>query len=388
MRFALLNHEPIRRRKPNVVFCKLVRVSNSSKLKVAVVGASGYTGAELARLLAGHPHAELKIATASGERAGQKLSDLFPALRGVCDIECRQYSADEIASECDFAFIALGHGRALDIVPELAERGLKLCDLGADFRLRDKTEYKEWYGLDHTASTLLDSAVYGLPEFERERIKSAQITANPGCYVTTSILALAPFVAAGAIAPRSIIIDAASGTSGAGRSSFSLGFHHAEVHDNYKAYGVASHRHTPEIEQGLTEIANAFGSLNESVRLTFTPHLLPISRGILATCYAEPAGRLAEELSVEAALALLQERYQDEPFVRVLPKGELPNIKNVAGSNFCDIGVAVDLRTRRLIVISALDNLVKGASGQAVQNMNLMCGFEESAGLQSAALFP
>jgi N-acetyl-gamma-glutamyl-phosphate reductase len=363
-------------------------VTSTSQIKVAVVGASGYTGVELARLLAHHPHAVLKIATASGERAGQNLSDLFPSLRNVCDVVCEEYSADTIARECDFAFIALGHGKALDIAPQLLERGLKVCDLGADFRLRDTAQYQQWYKLEHTASTLLEQAVYGLPEYQREKIRGAQLVANPGCYVTTGVLALAPFVAANAIKPHSIIIDAASGTSGAGRSSFSLDFHFAEVHDNYKAYGVASHRHTPEIEQGLNDAASASGNHDLQARVTFTPHLLPIARGILATCYAAPFGSLSENLTVEHAHEILQARYAEEPFVRVLAPGQLPNIKNTVGSNFCDIGVAVDARTERLIVISALDNLVKGASGQAIQNMNLMCGFDETAGLQNAALFP
>ncbi len=362
--------------------------SPSPKLKVAVVGASGYTGAELARILALHPRAELTIATASGERAGQKLSELFPSLRGICDVVCREYSADEIARECDFAFIALGHGKALEIAPELLERGLKVCDLGADFRLRNTADYKQWYKLEHTASDWLQKAIYGLPEFQREKIQSAQLVANPGCYVTTGVLALAPFIAADAIKPHSIIIDAASGTSGAGRSSFSLDFHYAEVHDNYKAYGVAGHRHTPEIEQGLNDAAQVGGDRDLQARVTFTPHLLPIARGILATSYAAPFGELAKNLTAEYAHEILRARYESEPFVRVLPVGSLPNIKNIAGSNFCDIGVAVDARTERLIVISALDNLVKGASGQAVQNMNIMCGFEETDGLKSAALFP
>jgi N-acetyl-gamma-glutamyl-phosphate reductase len=363
-------------------------VTSPSKLKVAVIGASGYTGAELARLLANHPRAALTIATASGERAGQKLSDLFPSLRDICDVTCEEYSAEKIARECDFAFIALGHGKALDIAPELVERGVKVCDLGADFRLRDPAQYKQWYKLDHTASTLLAQAVYGLPEFQREKIKGAQLVANPGCYVTGGVLALAPFVATDTIKPHSIIIDAASGTSGAGRSSFSLDFHFAEVHDNYKAYSVAGHRHTPEIEQGLTDVAVDPTDPDRQARVTFTPHLLPIARGILSTCYAAPFGELAKEHTTEKAHAILSECYADEPFVRVLPPGQLPNIKNVVGSNFCDIGVAVDSRTERLIVISALDNLVKGASGQAIQNMNLMCGFDETDGLQSAALFP
>lgn len=357
-------------------------------LRVGIIGASGYTGAELARLLSGHPHVELTAATASGERAGQKLSGLFPSLRGVCDLVCAEYSVERIAGECDFVFIALGHGKALEIAPELAEAGMKVCDLGADFRLRDTAQYQQWYKLEHSASTLLARAVYGLPEIHREKIKGAQLVANPGCYVTSAVLALAPFVATDTIKPHSIIVDAASGVSGAGRSSFSVDFHFPELHDNFKAYGVAGHRHTPEIEQALTEVSVNPNDPDRQARVCFTPHLLPLARGLMSTCYAAPFGELSREHTTEKAHAILQAYYKEELFVRVLPLGEMPQVKNVAGSNFCDIGVAVDARTERVIVISALDNLLKGASGQAVQNMNLMCGFDERDGLQGAALFP
>ena len=366
----------------------MTQATEIEKLRVAVIGASGYGGAELARLLANHPHAEITVATASGERAGAKLSELFPSLRGICDIVCEAFDADQIAERADFVFIALGHGKALDFVPQLMERGLKVCDLGADFRLRDVDEYAQWYKLPHTAPRVLEQAVYGLPELHREKIRNAQIVANPGCYVTAASLALMPFMRADAIKPHSIIVDAASGTSGAGRSSFSLDFHYSEMHDNYKAYGVAGHRHTPEIEQTLTDASVDPYDKDRQARVCFTPHLLPISRGILATCYAAPSGTLAQNSTTENAHAILSSFYANEPFVRVLDVGQMPQIKNIAGSNFCDIGVAVDARTQRLIVISALDNLVKGASGQAVQNMNLMSGFDETSGLMLAPLFP
>lgn len=362
--------------------------SHLSKIRIGIIGASGYTGAELARLLSTHAHAEVTLATASGERAGQKLSDLFPSLRGVCDVVCEEYWLDAIKEKCDFVFIALSHGKAMEIVPALLEAGLKVCDLGADFRLRDAAQYKEWYKLEHSASALLTQSVYGLPELHREKIKGAQLVANPGCYVTSAVLALAPFIAADAIKPHSIIIDSASGTSGAGRSSFSIDFHFAELHDNFKAYGVANHRHTPEIEQGLTDAAINPNDPDRQARVLFTPHLLPIARGILSTCYAAPFGELARNHTTEKAHEILSARYENEPFVRVLPIGQFPQIKNIVGSNFCDIGVAVDARTERVIVIATLDNLVKGASGQAIQNMNLMCGLEETDGLKSAALFP
>jgi len=356
-------------------------LKSSYPLRVAVIGATGYTGAELARLLALHPNAKLTIATASGERAGVPLSTLFPSLRGVTDVVCEELSLDRIGNDCDFAFIALPHGKALDLVPQLLERGVRVCDLGADFRLRDTALYEEWYKLQHTALETLREAVYGLPEWNREQITTARLVANPGCYPTSAILALSPFVAAGVLAPGTIIADAASGTSGGGRSSFGVGFHHPEVSDDYKTYNVASHRHTPEIEQGLNDVAPV-GS--DPIHLTFTAHLLPIARGILSTCYAG----LKESLTTEAAHEILVEKYRSEPFVRVAPLGEMPQIKHVAGSNFCDIGVKVDSRTNRLIVVAAEDNLLKGASGQAIQNMNLICGYEETAGLLSAPVFP
>jgi N-acetyl-gamma-glutamyl-phosphate reductase len=349
-----------------------------STLPVAVIGASSYTGAELARILALHPHAELRVATASGERAGVPLSQLFPHLRGVCDLETTELNIETLARECDFVFIALPHGKAIEVVPALLQAGLKVCDLGADFRLRDAAEYSVWYKLEHTAPELLQTAVYGLPEWNRAEIKDAQLVANPGCYPTSAILPLAALLAADVIEPHSIIVDTASGTSGAGRSSFGLGMHFPELSNDFKAYNVGKHRHRPEIEQGLRD----FGG--RDARITFTAHLLPIVRGILSTCYAD----LKAQLTTDKVLGVLRAKYDDEPFVRVLPSGELPQIKYIAGSNFCDIGVAVDERTNRVIVIAAEDNLVKGASGQAVQNMNLMCGFPETAGLEGAPLFP
>ncbi|MDF2440741.1 MAG: N-acetyl-gamma-glutamyl-phosphate reductase, partial [Abditibacteriota bacterium] len=252
---------------------------SQSPLPIALIGASGYTGAELARLLANHPHAEIVVATASGERAGQPLSDIFPSLRGVCDVRCEELNLDAIAERCRFAFIALGHGKAMEIAPQLLQRGLKVCDLGADFRLRDAAQYEQWYKLKHTCADVLSQAVYGLPEWNREKIKSAHLVANPGCYPTSAILALAPFVEARLIEETNIVVDSASGVSGAGRSSFGIDYHFPEMHDNFRAYGVAGHRHTPEIEQALGDAGNG----NWSARITFTPHLLPIARGILST---------------------------------------------------------------------------------------------------------
>jgi N-acetyl-gamma-glutamyl-phosphate reductase len=350
-------------------------------LRVALVGASGYTGAELARLLAGHPQARVACATASGERVGLALSEMFPSLRGVCDILLEAFDPDAIAAKADVAFIALGHGKAMDIAPLLLERGLKVIDLGADFRLRDGAVFEKWYKHAPAPAQVLAQAVYGLPEWNREAIKGARLIANPGCYPTSAILALAPFVQAGLVDARDLVVDSASGVSGAGRSSFSVDYHFPELEGDFKAYGVGTHRHTPEIEQGLRD---ASGLGEDEVRVTFTPHLLPVSRGILSTCYANLKGAM----STAQALQVLAERYADEPFVRVLPEGSLPTIKGANGSNFCDIGAVVSAHTQKLIVVAAEDNLVKGASGQAIQNMNLMHGFDEREGLRSAALFP
>jgi len=356
----------------------------SEKISVALIGASGYTGSELARLLANHSGAVLTVATASGERVGQKLSDLFPSLRGVCDLVLQEINLDQIADTCDVAVIALGHGKALEIAPQLLKRGVRVIDLGADYRLRDADVYTEWYHLQHSAPELLREVVYGLPEWNRENIKTAKLVANPGCYPTSAILALAPFIAAGAIKAHSIIVDSASGVSGAGRASFGVGTHFPEYVGDFKAYNVGGHRHTPEIEQMLNDVSPNPDDPEVRALITFTAHLLPVARGILSTCYAAPMS----EMTTEAAHQILCERYADEPFVRVLPLGDYPQIKHANGSNFCDVGTKVDARTGRLIVISAEDNLLKGASGQALQNLNIMFGLPETMGLQSAAVFP
>lgn len=349
--------------------------------QVGIIGATSYTGVELARLLAGHPGARLTLVTATGERAGQPLASLFPSLRGLCDLICEPPEVEAIAARCDLVFLALPHGRALEMVPALLERGVKVCDLGADFRLRDPAAYETWYKLPHTAVPTLGEAVYGLPEWQRTAICGARLVANPGCYPTSAILPLAPLLTAGLIVPDSIIVDSASGTSGAGRSSFGLGMHHPEITGDFKAYNIGTHRHTPEIEQGLQD---ALPPGTAMPPISFTTHLLPITRGILTTSYATLTGTV----TTGAVLECLHQRYDDEPFVRLCPEGEFPQVKYVRGSNYCDIGVRVDPRTGRVVVISAIDNLVKGASGQAIQNMNLMLGQEETLGLLAPPLFP
>jgi len=345
-------------------------------MRVGIVGASGYTGVELARLLAGHPDIRLTVAT-SRQYAGKPLAEVFPNLRKRVDLLCENLSAEELVDRADFFFTAVPHKTAMDIVPRLLDAGKKVVDLSADFRIRDAAVYEAWYQ-EHTSPHLLGEAVYGLPELYRAQVRTARLTANPGCYPTSVILAVTPLLRAGLIDPATLIIDSKSGTSGAGRAA-SVGTLFCEVTDGFRPYKVGgAHRHIPEIEQELSLAAGT------PVTVSFTPHLLPISRGILSTIYATltEAGRTAD------LQALYEQTYGNEPFVRVLPAGTVPATQHVRGSNCCDLSSARDARTGRLIVMSAIDNIVKGASGQAVQNMNLMCGFPETAGLLGAPFFP
>lgn len=343
--------------------------------KVAIIGASGYTGVELARILCNHPHITLTAVT-SRQYEGQSLGRVFPNLNKKIDLICENLSPEQLCSRADFFFTAVPHKTAMDIVPKLLTENKKVVDLSADFRIRNVSIYEKWYQ-KHTAPQMLREAVYGLPELYREAIKTGRLIANPGCYPTSIILGLAPLLKAGVIDPQSIIADSKSGTSGAGRSA-QVGTLFCEVADGFRAYKVAEHRHTPEIEQEI----NRLGGCN--VNISFTPHLLPISRGILSTVYAQ----LTDKIETAEIAHLYNEMYEDEYFVRVLPEDSFPATQYVRGSNYCDIGFKIDPRTGRIIVMSALDNIVKGAAGQAVQNMNLMCGFPEMAGLESAPFFP
>jgi len=345
-------------------------------VKVSIIGATGYTGAELVRILSRHPQAEL-VALTTQSYAGKKFWEVYPHLYGYNQLTCEEMNLPEIMESSDVVFVALPHGHAMPAAREAARRGRKLIDLGADFRLKDFRTYEQWYRVEHTARELLAGAVYGLPEVNRREIREAWLVANPGCYPTGAILALAPLLKNRLIDTGSIIIDSKSGVSGAGRG-LALGSHFSEVNENFKAYNVAVHRHTPEIEQELGRIAG------EDVAVTFTPHLLPVTRGILSTVYAKLAAPAGEEEIREVYL----DYYRGEPFVRVLPAGMLPQIKWVAGTNHCDIGLTVDRRTGRVVVLSAIDNLVKGASGQDVQNMNIICGLPEDTGLAGPGLYP
>lgn len=344
-------------------------------LKVAIVGASGYTGVELIRLLSNHPEIEITAVT-SEQSAGKSIAEVFPSLSGVFEKSLEHISIETIAQKADLLFTALPHQKAMDYVPGFLEHGKKVIDLSADFRIRDAATYGAWYE-EHKAPELLKEAVYGLPELHRTEIKNARLVANPGCYPTSAILALAPLLKNGLIEASSLVIDSKSGVSGAGRSA-TQDTHFTEVNEGFKAYKVAEHRHTPEIEQELSILAGS------QITVSFTPHLLPVNRGILSTIYASVNG----EASEESILSIYDKFYAEERFVRVYPKGSFPNINNVKGSNFCDIGIKLDKRTNRVVIISAIDNLTKGAAGQAVQNMNIMYGFPEDTALKALPLFP
>jgi N-acetyl-gamma-glutamyl-phosphate reductase len=342
------------------------------KQKVAIVGASGYSGEELVRLLARHPHAEL-VALTSRQFVGQTLGKVYARFSGTPagDVEFIDSNAQEIAAtEADVAFLALPHGLARDFAGPLLEAGLRVIDLSADFRIKDAAVYAEYYGETHSAPDLLRESVYGMPELYREQIRSARLVASPGCYPTSVILPLVPLLRRGLLDPASITVVSLSGVSGAGRT-VKPEFLFAECNESVRAYGIPKHRHLAEIEQELSSAAG------QPVIINFTPHLIPITRGISTTIYATPASAAAGD-EIGAALA---EAYQEEPFVRVLADGQLPDTKHVTFTNFCDIAHRLDPRTGRCVLLSAEDNLVKGASGQAIQSLNLMCGWEETAGL-------
>jgi len=344
-------------------------------MKVGIVGASGYTGEELARILSRHPGVELTVAT-SRQFAGKKIGEVFPNLRNLVNITLENIELDELVGRADLFFTAVPHQTAMEIVPRLLIAGKKVIDLSADFRITEAAVYEEWYQT-HSAPEFLERAVYGLPEINREKIVKTDLVANPGCYPTSIILGLAPLIKGGLIDADTIIADSKSGTSGAGRAAL-VGTLYCEVADGFKAYKVGEHRHTPEIEQEISRLAD------KQVVISFTPHLVPMSRGILSTVYA----KLNSVVDEEMIAGVYSDFYRDELFVRLCPQGTYPATQYVRGSNFCDIGFKVDPRTGRIVIISAIDNLVKGASGQAVQNMNLICGFDEAEGLGVVPLFP
>lgn len=345
-------------------------------IKAGIIGSTGYAGQELVRLLLGHPQAEI-VWYGSRSYVDQRYADLYRNLFRLVDARCMDDNMKELAKEADVVFTATPQGLCASLVNEEVLNETKIVDLSADFRIKDVKVYEEWYGIEHKSPEWIPEAVYGLCEINRESIRKARLVANPGCYTTCSILTMYPLVKEGLVDPDTIIIDAKSGTSGAGRGA-KLPNLYCEVNESIKAYGVASHRHTPEIEEQLCYAAG------KEIRINFTPHLVPMNRGILATAYANLRPGVTQERVREA----YEQYYGKEYFIRLLDSGVYPETRWVEGSNFVDIGYKVDGRTGRIIAIGAIDNLVKGAAGQAVQNMNLLFGLPETTGLQQAPMFP
>ncbi|MCB9481692.1 MAG: N-acetyl-gamma-glutamyl-phosphate reductase [Desulfobacteraceae bacterium] len=337
-------------------------------IRAGIIGGTGYTGAELVRLLSFHPEAELTYIT-SRQYAGQIFSDIYPALRTIADIEIEEFDLKKAQNRCDVVFTALPHKIPMEIIPGLIENKIKVVDLSADFRFRSIKSYEDYY-CEHKAAEYLEKSVYGLCEVNSHLIRNASLVGNPGCYPTCSLLGIIPFIKHKKVNCDDIIIDAKSGVSGAGRG-LSEGTHFCSVDEGFKAYKVMAHRHRPEIEEKIEEIAD------QKAGVCFTPHLIPAVRGMLATIYM----RTSTDTSESELRNILCDYYKNSRFVRVLGEGEFPNIKNVSGTNFCDIGIKYDNGSKRLIIVSVIDNLVKGASGQAIQNMNLMFGLDEAKGL-------
>lgn len=345
-------------------------------LKTAIIGGSGYTGGELLRLLLSHTEVEITAIT-SEKSVGKPAVQLFPNLKDKTDLVFEKNNPVVISKKADFVFLCLPHCAAMDSAKAYLKNGKKVVDLSADFRLKDYRVYEKWYKERHTAKDLLKKAVYGLPELYRDKIEKAELVANPGCYPTSAILALAPLLKSkwtkGIDLP--IIVDSKSGVSGAGRGA-EVAYLFTETNESVRAYKIGSHRHTPEIEQELSITAK------KKINVSFTPHLIPMNRGILSTIY------IKKPINAEQLLEHYRDFYENEPFVRILNSGSLPDTKNIRGSNICEIGIVEDKRTGMTIIVSAIDNLIKGASGQAIQNMNIMQGFDEGCGLNLLPIFP
>ncbi|MCL5291259.1 MAG: N-acetyl-gamma-glutamyl-phosphate reductase [Actinobacteria bacterium] len=345
-------------------------------IKAGIVGASGFAGAELMRIITGHPEVEIAFVTAN-QHKGTAVSDLYPNLTGVVEKNFTIYDPSLLKS-AEVVFVGLPHGASMQVVPEIAAKGVKVIDLSGDFRFSDAAVYESWYGVEHAARGMLGRAAYGLSEIYADGIKKAAFVSNPGCYATGALLALAPLIKGDMIHSNTIVIDSKSGASGAGRSPKQETLY-CTIDENLSGYKVGGkHQHIPEIEMVLSDLAK------EEIAVTFTPHLVPMGRGILTTAYAT----LSKRLTTVQVIELFSKYYEGKPFVKVLPEEKMPQTKAVAGSNYCHIGLAVDARTNRAVVLSAIDNLVKGASGQAVQNMNLMLGLPEDMGLEMIGLYP
>lgn len=345
-------------------------------LRVAICGGSGYTGGELLRIFSNHPAVTITVVT-SERSAGKSVVDLFPNLHKYSNLIYESLKVGYILDRADLFFMALPHGESQEAVDFLFRQGKKVIDLSADYRLKDAKTYRQWYKVEHKFPKTLRKAVYGLPELYRKQISKAALIANPGCYPTGAILGLYPAIKNKFIDVASIIIDSKSGTSGAGRKS-EITFSYCEVNEGFKAYAVATHRHTPEIEQELSAIAG------KDVKINFAPHLAPFDRGILTTIYS----RITKQMDTKKIIEIYKKTYANEPFTKVLEEGRFPNVKNLRGTNLCETGLIVNQRTNTLIVVTAIDNLMKGASGLAVQNMNIMMGFDEKTALDTVALFP
>jgi len=336
--------------------------------KVGIIGATGYTGIELIRLLVGHPNIKLQ-ALSSVSFEGQEIQDVYPNILNILDLKCT--NSEKVIKQCDVIFIALPHGLSEAIVDECIKKDKICIDLGADFRLTSEEDYKKWYGKPYEIKDIHEGAVYGLPEVYKEEIKKASIIANPGCYPTAATLGLIPLFKNDCVEKNNVIIDAKSGTTGAGRTPSQI-THFSECNENILPYAIGTHRHTPEIEQTLSKVGG------EKITLTFTPHLIPVSRGILSTMYLQ----MTKDLDTKEIHKIYKDYYKNEKFVRILPIGKTANIRNVTHSNYCDVSIHLDERTKRLVVISAIDNMIKGAAGQAIQNMNIRMGFKEEEGLR------
>ena len=345
-------------------------------IKVGIIGATGYAGGELARILMGHKDAKI-VWYGSRSYIDKKYADVYQNMFQIVDAKCLDDNMEELAKKADVIFTATPQGFCASVISEAILADTKIVDLSADFRIKDVDTYEKWYGIQHKSPQFIEDAVYGLCEINREDVKGARLVANPGCYTTCSILTAYPLAKEGLIDMSTLIIDAKSGTSGAGRGA-KVGNLYCEVNENIKAYGVGSHRHTPEIEEQLGYAAK------EDVRISFTPQLVPMNRGILATEYAT----LTKQTTYEEVKAVYEKYYKEEKFIRVLDEGICPETKWVEGSNYVDINFKIDPRTNRIIMMGAIDNLVKGAAGQAVQNMNLMFGLPESEGLELVPMFP
>lgn len=338
-----------------------------SKIKAGIIGATGYAGVELIRILLNHPEAEL-AALGSVSFEGKTIAEVYPAFRELCDLTCM--GNDEVIEKSDVVFAAVPHGLSQELAAKCADKNKVFIDIGADFRLEKEEDYKEWYGLDYVYPELHEKAVYGLPELFREDIKKTRLIANPGCYPTSIALGLFPAVKAGLVSADGIVIDSKSGTTGAGRG-LSQTTHFPDCNEGFSPYKVACHRHTPEIEQTVSKAAG------RPVKVTFVPHLLPINRGIISTIYAD----LSQGVTEAKIRELYESAYKNEKFVRLLEKGAVANLKYVKHTNYCDISLHFDMRAGKLIIVSAIDNMVKGAAGQAVQNMNIIFGLDEATGL-------